>query len=54
MRKYQVFVQDIFYKEITSDFVSDILKQVSQDIVNGLVPNFDNTKNASIKIIPVL
>jgi hypothetical protein len=53
MKHYQIFIQDTPYKIIESAFVSDVLKELSFDIQHGMVPNFDNTKPASIKIIPV-
>lgn len=51
--EYNVYIQDIFYKKITADFVSDILRSVTLDIHNNLVVNFDSSKPANIKIIPV-
>jgi hypothetical protein len=51
--EYDVYIQDNFYKRISANFVSDILRIVTLDIHNNLVPNFDNSRPASIKIIPV-
>jgi hypothetical protein len=51
--EYDVYIQDNFYKTISATFVSNILRIVTFDIHNNLVPNFDDSKPASIKIIPV-
>ena len=53
MQNYEVFVQDQFYKSIPAQYVSDILRQVTLDIENHLVPNFDDSKPSTIKIIPI-
>jgi hypothetical protein len=52
--KFDVFVQEVFYKtiEISSNDVSKVISMVGLDIEKGLVPNFDNTKNQNIKIMP--
>jgi hypothetical protein len=52
--EYSVYVQDNFYKKISANFVSDILRTITLDIHNNLVPNFDNSKPASVKIVPVV
>lgn len=52
--EYSVYVQDNFYKKISANFVSDILRTVSLDISRNLVSNFDNSKPASIRIVPVV
>lgn len=52
--EYDVYIQDQFYKRMSAKFVSDILRIVTLEIHDNLVPNFDNTKPASIKIIPVV
>jgi hypothetical protein len=51
--EYNIYIQDIFYKKMTAVFVSDILRSVTLDIHNNLVPNFDSSKPSNIKIIPV-
>jgi hypothetical protein len=53
MKRYQIFIQDNLYKTVESEYVSDILKDLSVEIQNGQVTNLDNTKPASIKIVPV-
>lgn len=53
MKEYDIYVQDIFYKRMSAIYVSDILSSVSIDIQNNLISYFDNSKPASIKIIPV-
>lgn len=52
--EYSVYVQDNFYKKISANFVSDILRVVSLDISRNLVSNFDSSKPASIRIVPVV
>jgi hypothetical protein len=52
--EYSVYVQDNFYKNISAIFVSDILRTITLDIHNNAVPNFDSSKPASIKIVPVV
>ena len=51
--EYDVYIQDNYYKRISENFVSDILRIVTADIHNNIVPNFESSKPASIKIIPV-
>lgn len=53
MKKYDIFVQDIFYKRITTKYITDIIRSVAIDVSNDLIPNFDHSKPASIKIVPV-
>jgi hypothetical protein len=53
MKQYQVFIQEKLYKTIESEFISNILRQISIDIQNGNIPDFDDAKPAAIKIIPV-
>ncbi len=53
MKHYQIFIQDKLYKTVESEYVSDILKDLSVEIQNGEVQYLDTTKPASIKIIPV-
>lgn len=49
---FNVYVQDNFYKTMEGSNVADILKQVGDDILNHLVPNFDPTKNHDVRIVP--
>ena len=49
---FDVYVQDSFYKAIEGSNVADVLKQVSQDMVNNLIPNFDPAKNHDVRIVP--
>jgi hypothetical protein len=53
MKEYKIFIQDSLYKTVYSESIYSILKDISVDIKNNLVPNFDNTKPADIKIIPI-
>jgi len=53
MKQYDIYIQDQFYKTISAQYVSDILRIVTLDISNNLVTNFDHSKPASIKIVPV-
>lgn len=52
MKEYSVYIQDVFYKNMSGEYTSDILRQINLDIEQGLVPNYDNTKPANIKILP--
>lgn len=52
--EYSVYIQDNFYKKMSANFVSDILRMVSVDISRNLVPDFDNSKPVSIRIIPIV
>lgn len=49
---FDVYVQDSFYKAIEGNSVGDVLKQVGQDIVNNLVPNYDPARNHDVRIVP--
>lgn len=49
---FDVYVQDSFYKAIEGNNVADVLKQVGQDIVNNIIPNFDPAKNHDVRIVP--
>ena len=52
MKKYDVYIQDKFYKTFEMEFVNDILTTVNKDIMNNLVDNYDTAKDANIKIQP--
>ena len=52
MKKYDVFVQDRFYKTFEMEFINDILTQVNQDISNNLVSGYDTNIPANIKVQP--
>ena len=52
MKKYDVFVQDKFYKTFEMEFVNDILTQVNLDISNHLVSGYDPNSPANIKVQP--
>ena len=49
---FDVYIQDNYYKAIEGDNVADILKQVGQDIVNNVIPNFDHSRNHDVKVVP--
>jgi hypothetical protein len=53
MTKYNVYVQDKFYKVFEMEFVNDILTQVNEDISNNLVSGYDPNQPSNIKIQPV-
>lgn len=52
MKQFDVFVQNKFYKTMSAVNVGKILPLVANDIKEGLVPGFDNSKNQDIKIVP--
>jgi hypothetical protein len=52
MKKYNVFVQDKFYKSFEMEFINDILTQVNVDISNHLVSDYDPNVPPNIKIQP--
>ena len=52
MKKYDVYIQDKFYKTFEMEFVNDILTQVNQDISNNLVSDYDPSLPANIKVQP--
>jgi hypothetical protein len=52
MKTYQVYVQEKLYKNITGDNIQKVLSQVSQDIKQNLVPDFDSSKPQNIKLVP--
>lgn len=49
---FDVYVQDNFYKAMEGSNVAEVLKQVGQDLLNNLIPNFDHTRNHDVRIIP--
>jgi hypothetical protein len=53
MKEYSVYIQDVFYKNISAVYTSDVIVQINLDIKNNLVPNFDSNKPANVKIIPL-
>jgi hypothetical protein len=52
MKKYDVFVQDKFYKTVEMEFINDILSQINEDISNNLVSDYDHNSPPNIKIQP--
>jgi hypothetical protein len=52
MKKYDVFVQDKFYKTFEMEFINDILTQVNVDISNNLVSGYDPNLPDNIKVQP--
>jgi len=52
MRKYDVYVQDKFYKTFELDYVNEILTLVNEDISNNLVADYDNSLPPNITIKP--
>jgi hypothetical protein len=52
MKKYDVFVQDKFYKSFEMEFINDILTQVNKDISNNLVSGYDPNIPDNIKVQP--
>ena len=51
-RQYNVYVQDAFYKVMSGEYTSDVLRQVTIDIEAGKVEGFDSTKPSKIRIEP--
>jgi hypothetical protein len=51
MKKFDVFVQGNFYKEVSAKNTGDVLAMISKDIQNNLVPGLDSAKNHEIKIV---
>jgi hypothetical protein len=51
--KYNVYVQDIFYKIIEADTTGAVLSQVSLDIKNDQIPNIDKNIPQNIRVEPV-
>lgn len=51
--QYDVYVQDTFYKTLEADYTNSALTQVTLDIQNGLVPDYDPDQPAAIKLVPV-
>ena len=51
MSQFDVFVQDSFYKTISAKNTGEVLSIVARDVKQGLVANFDSSKNQNIKIV---
>jgi hypothetical protein len=51
-RQYNVYVQDAFYKVMSGEYTSDVLRQVTIDINEGKVDGFDPAEPHSIRIEP--
>jgi hypothetical protein len=51
--KYNIFIQDQFYKLIETPNLIQAIKDVKSDIENGLVSFYDNSKDDNIRIDPV-
>lgn len=49
--KYDVFVQDNFYKTIENNNIAKIIEIIGNDIKNGAVSGFNNSKNQNITIV---
>lgn len=54
MKEYKIFLQNKYYKNISVDSITKIFVQVSQDIKNNVVPDFDYSQPALVKIIPAI
>jgi hypothetical protein len=52
MKKYDVYIQDKFYKTFEMEYVNDILTQVNVDISNNLVSDYNPNLPPNIKIQP--
>jgi len=53
MAAYDVYVQDKFYKRIEADYTHHALTQVTLDIQDNLVPDYDETQPPRIALRPV-
>jgi hypothetical protein len=51
--KYNVYVQDKFYKVIEAQNTGSVLSKVSLDIKNGLVPNLEINIPNNIRVEPI-
>ena len=51
-RLYNVYVQDNFYKVMSGEYTSDVLRQVTLDINAGNVEGFDPAEPHNIRIEP--
>ena len=51
-RQYNVYVQNKFYKVMSGEYTSDVLRQVTLDIDAGNVEDFDPAKPHNIRIEP--
>lgn len=54
MKEYQIFLQNKYYKNMSADSITKIFVQVSKDIKNNIVSDFDYSQPALVKIIPVI
>lgn len=54
MKEYGVFLQNNYYKNMVKDSITEVFKQIYFDITNNLVPNFDHSIPAMVKIIPIV
>jgi hypothetical protein len=52
MKSYEVNIQEKFYKTITAANIQEVLSQISEDIKQNLVPEFDSTKPQNIRVVP--
>jgi len=51
-RPYNVYVQDAFYKVMSGEYTSDVLRQVTIDINENKVDGFDPAQPHNIRIEP--
>ena len=51
--KYNVYVQDTFYKVIEANSTGSVLSQVSLDIKNDKIPNIDKNIPQNIRVEPI-
>ena len=51
-RPYNVYVQDSFYKVMSGEYTSDVLRQVTIDISENKVDGFDPAHPHNIRIEP--
>lgn len=54
MKEYKIFLQNKYYKNMIVDSITDVFRQISYDIQNNIVPNFDHLQPALVRIIPVV
>jgi hypothetical protein len=50
MARYDVYVQGKFYKTIEAPYTNNVLTQVTLDLADGLVPDYDETKPQNIEL----
>lgn len=51
-RPYNVYVQGAFYKVMSGEYTSDVLRQVTIDITEGKVAGLDPAKPHNLRIEP--